>query len=123
MRIWTAAVLALTLVAAAPAVAAPSKAADAKFRALYKREWAWRKIEFPGREREGARLPDHFALVDPASQARRLAYWRDVRTKLDAIPETRLSAAEAVNYEVYKDQLDTLISQQKFREYEKPFNS
>ena len=28
-----------------------------------------------------------------------------------------------MNYEVYRDQIDTLISQQKFREYEKPFNS
>jgi uncharacterized protein (DUF885 family) len=123
MRIWTGAVLGLALMLAAPAAAAPTKSADAKFQALYKREWAWRKVEFPGRDREGARLPDHFALVDPASQARRLAYWRDVRAKLDAIPESRLSAAEAVNYEVYRDQLDTLIAQQRFREYEKPFNS
>jgi uncharacterized protein (DUF885 family) len=116
-------VLGLALLVAAPATAAPANAADAKFQALYKREWAWRKVEFPGRDREGARLPDHFALVDPATQAKRLAYWQAVRKDLDDIPEASLSAEQAVNYEVYRDQLDTLINQQKFREYEKPFNS
>ncbi|HEV7386744.1 MAG TPA: hypothetical protein VGN89_17805, partial [Phenylobacterium sp.] len=62
MRIWTVALFGLALLVGAPAFAQPG-AADAKFQALYKREWAWRKIEFPGRDREGARLPDHFALV------------------------------------------------------------
>ena len=123
MRIWPAAVLGLALVIASPTVAQADKAADAKFRALYKREWAWRKMEFPGRDREGAPLPDHFPLVDAASQVRRFVYWRTIRKELAAIPEASLSAQEAVNYEVYADQLDTLISQQKFREYEKPFNS
>jgi uncharacterized protein (DUF885 family) len=123
MRIWPAAMLGLALLAAEPAMAQPPGAADAQFQALYKKEWAWRKVEFPGRDREGARLPDHFALVDPATQAKRLAYWQDIRKELDGIPEAGLSAQEAVNYEVYRDQLDTLINQQKFREYEKPFNS
>jgi uncharacterized protein (DUF885 family) len=123
MRIWPAAMLGFSLLAAAPAMAATARAGDAQFQALYKREWAWRKVEFPGRDREGARLPDHFALVDPGTQAKRLAYWQAVRKDLDAIPEASLSAEQAVNYEVYRDQLDTLINQQKFREYEKPFNS
>ncbi len=77
----------------------------------------------PAADQEGSRLPDRFALVDAANQARRLAYWQAVRKDLAAIPEASLSAAEAVNYEVYADQLDTLINQQKFHEYEKPFNS
>jgi uncharacterized protein (DUF885 family) len=123
MRIWPLAAFSLALLIAVPALAQTDNAADATFQALYKREWAWRKVEFPGRDREGARLPDHFALVDPASQARRLVYWQGVRKELAAIPEAGLSAQEAVNYEVYADQLDTLINQQKFHEYEKPFNS
>jgi uncharacterized protein (DUF885 family) len=123
MRIWPLAALSLALAIAAPALAQPDTAADRQFQALYKREWAWRKVEFPGRDREGAKIPDRFPRVDPASEARRLAYWQDVRKSLDAIPEARLSPQEAVNYEVYCDQLDTLIAQQKFREYEKPFNS
>jgi uncharacterized protein (DUF885 family) len=123
----------LALAMGAPALAAPApKAAatagaagkaDAQFRALYRKEWAWREAEFPGTDRGDAPIEDHLARVDPASQARRLAYWQEVRRRLDAIAERDLSPAEAVNHQVYRDQIDTLINQQRFHEYEKPFNS
>jgi uncharacterized protein (DUF885 family) len=106
----------------APATAAKPGPADGKFQAIYKAEWDWRMSEFPG-ERRGAGISAKLAQVDPASQARRLAHWQEVRRSLDGIAPKDLSGDEAVNYEVYKDQLDTLINQQKFREYEKPFNS
>jgi uncharacterized protein (DUF885 family) len=125
MRIWPLACLVL-IAAAAPALAAPpapTTPADARFKALYQGEWAWRMKQFPGDDGEDAAMPDRLPKVDPAAQAARLTYWRDVRHQLDAIPETGLSANEAVNYAVYRDQIDTLIAQQKFREYEKPFNS
>ncbi len=115
-------VLGLALVASPPAFATPA-VADAKFQAIYKTEWTWRKVEFPGNERGEAALPDHLPHVDAADQARRLAYWKDVRRRLDGIHRADLSQTEAVNFEVYRDQLDTLISQQVFHEYEKPFNS
>ncbi|THD61542.1 DUF885 family protein [Phenylobacterium sp.] len=97
--------------------------ADAKFQAIYKAEWAWRKIEFPGGERGDSPIPPTLGHVDAVTQQRRLEHWQDVRRQVDAIAEADLSPAEAVNYEVYKDQIDTLIAQQHFREYEKPFNS
>jgi uncharacterized protein (DUF885 family) len=112
---------------AAPAATnnpAPSANADARFKALYTKEWAWRETELAhGDEGDAVPLPDYLPKVDAASQERRLAYWQDVRRQLDAIPESSLSLDERVNYEIYRDQIDTLISQQKFREYEKPFNS
>jgi uncharacterized protein (DUF885 family) len=110
------------LASGAQAEAAKAGPADAKFQAIYKAEWDWRMSEFPG-ERRGAGISAKLAQVDPASQARRLAHWQEVRRSLDGVAEKDLSADEAVNYEVYKDQLDTLINQQTFREYEKPFNS
>jgi uncharacterized protein (DUF885 family) len=125
MRIWPLACLVL-MTTAAPALAAPSASptpADTRFKALYQGEWAWRMKEFPGDAGEDAAMPDRLPKVDPAAQAARLAYWRDVRHQLDAIPEAGLSASEAVNFAVYRDQIDTLIAQQTFREYEKPFNS
>ncbi len=106
-----------------PGAAHLSTAADARFEALYKAEWAWREAEFPGETRGEAPIAGRLPKVDPASQARRLAYWQEVRRKLDTIPERGLSPEAAVDYEVYRDQIDTLIAQQKFREYEKPFNS
>jgi uncharacterized protein (DUF885 family) len=110
--------------ATAPAAAAHAAGpADARFQALYKAEWAWRMNEFPGRDRGDAPIADRLAKVDAVTQGRRLVYWQDVVRQLDAISEKALSPDEAVNYEVYRDQLGTLISQQKFREYEKPFNS
>ena len=117
-----AAVAGLVLMTAPAAQAKPGDA-DAKFQAIYKVEWVWRKIEFPGTERGEAPLPDHLPRVDAANQIRRMAHWQDVRKSLDGIAQADLSPAQAVNYEVYKDQLNTLIAKQKFREYEKPFNS
>jgi len=108
---------------AGQALAAPGPA-DARFKALYEKEWAWRQDELarsdgPEDDTLAPRLPH----VDPASQAKRLAYWQDVRKQLDAIPMADLSPEQRVNYQVYRDQIDVLINQQKFREYEKPFNS
>ena len=132
MRPLASLILAGFVLAGAPGMAAPAKPvgaaaiatdADAKFKALYEAEWAWREREFPGSGRGEEPIADHLPRVDAASQAARLAYWRDVRRRLDAIPETKLSAGQRVNYEVYRDQIDVLINQQKFREYEKPFNS
>jgi uncharacterized protein (DUF885 family) len=106
----------------ATAAVAP-RAADARFKALYESEWAWRQNQFPNDRRGDEPIADHLSRVDAASQTARLAYWRDVRRRLDAIPEAELSAEQRVNYQVYRDQIDTLINQQRFREYEKPFNS
>src|SRR5258705_1705574 len=118
----------LALAAGPTALAGPARptrpsAADARFQALYKTEWAWRENEFPGRDRADAPIADRLPRMDAADQSRRLAYWQDVRRRLDGIAERDLSPEEAINYQVYRDQLDTLIAQQKFREYEKPFNS
>lgn len=110
------------LMLASPVLAAG--AADARFKALYQTEWAWRQAELARSDGpEDDTLAPHLPRVDPASQARRLAYWQDVRRKLDAIVEKDLSAEQRVNYQVYRDQIDVLINQQRFREFEKPFNS
>jgi len=97
--------------------------ADARFQAIYKAEWTWRKTEFPGERGDNAAIPDKLGQVDAASQTRRLAHWTDVLRQLDGVAEKDLSPDEAVNYEVYKDQISTCVAQQHFREYEKPFNS
>src|SRR3546814_20924760 len=78
--------MAASLPLAAPAADAPvhateaTQAADAAFRAIYEKEWAWRASEFgfPADEDEKGdadmpRLPD----VGPAAQQRRLAVWED----------------------------------------------
>jgi uncharacterized protein (DUF885 family) len=121
MRVWLLAGLVLAIGTAGAAQAAGEP--DVRFKALYTREWAWRMNEFPERERGDAPVPDRLPKVGAADQTRRLAYWQNVRSELSAIPEAQLAAENQVNYEVYRDQIDVLVNQQKFKEYEKPFNS
>ncbi|MFN3585381.1 DUF885 domain-containing protein [Phenylobacterium sp.] len=122
VRIVAGAVLA-SLVLATGAMAQPARA-DAQFKALYTTEWAWRQKELAHPDDpDSRRLAPYLPRVDAASQARRLAYWQEVRRQLDAIPRDQLSPEAQVDYDVYRDQIDVRIAQQKFREYEKPFNS
>ena len=124
--------MAASLPLAAPAADAPvqaidaTQAADAAFRAIYEKEWAWRANEFgfaADEDEQGdtdmPRLPD----VGPAAQQRRLAVWDDVLAQLETIDPAALSPAEQVNYAVYKPQVGNLAASIRFRDYEMPFNS
>ncbi|MDE2012636.1 MAG: DUF885 family protein [Alphaproteobacteria bacterium] len=126
MRAILFASLSTVLLAAAPAVAAPQNApqsADAAFKALYTREWAWRMKEFAEDPRANAPVMDHLPKADPKSEQARLVYWQQVMTDLDAIPRGQLSAKNQINYDVYKPQLQSLIDDQRFRDYQMPANS
>ena len=121
MRIW---MIALTLAAClATDLAAARPDWDARLKALYTREWAWREMEFADDQEGEKPVVDHLPKVDPASQARRLAYWSNVMRELDAIPRRQLSADERVNYDVYRPQIAAFIADQKFRDFEMPANS
>jgi uncharacterized protein (DUF885 family) len=116
--------LCLTGTALVPVNAAPVKEADAKFKALYTKEWKWRQAQQGNDEDDPAhhiraKLPDE----RPQTQQMRLNYWRDVMNALTAINPKDLSAENQVNYAVYRAQIISLIDQQKFREYEKPLNA
>jgi uncharacterized protein (DUF885 family) len=100
---------------------APS--ADARLRRIYAEEWKWREEQFPDNEDAQKRIQDHLPKVDPATQAMRLRMWQDVLQKLDAVPRAQLSTAEQLNFDVYRPQIQALIADQQFREYEMPANS
>ena len=97
--------------------------ADARFQAIYTSEWKWRDQQFPDDEDAQKPIQDHLPKVDPATQAMRLGMWQDVLQKLSSIPRAELSAAEQVNYDVYRPQIEGLIANQQFRDYEMPANS
>ncbi|MGE0179308.1 MAG: DUF885 family protein, partial [Sphingomonas sp.] len=124
---------ALALSVAAPALAqqpaaaqpatAPSSA-DQRLRALYEREWAWRREQearLPG-EGRGA-FADHFPRVDAGAQRERLAYWEQALRELDAIPAAELSGEERINAAVFRTVLLENIGDVRWRTYEAPFNS
>src|SRR5690606_17869169 len=100
-------------------VADATQAADAAFRAIYEKEWAWRASEFGfAADEDGQdatdmpRLPD----VGPAAQQRRLAVWDDVLAQLEAVDPAALSPAERVNYAVYRPQVENLAASVRFRD-------
>jgi uncharacterized protein (DUF885 family) len=110
------------VIAVGNASAQADATADARFKSLSNAEWIWRLHEQVATD-ESAPLMDTLPSVDPATQAAHLARWHEVRHQLDAIPATALSPAARVDEEVYRAQIDVLIAQQEFREYEMPLTS
>ena len=107
--------------------AADANNADAQFKSIYEKEWAWRQAQRGEEEEDGAgayrKVQAQLPKVDAATQETKLRYWTDVLQQLDGISASSLSAAEQVNYAVYRAQIQGLVNSQKFREYEMPFNS
>ena len=97
--------------------------ADERLRAIYSTEWKWREDQFADDEDAQKPIMDHLPKVDPAAQEARLHYWEDVLRKLDAIPRAGLSPREQLNYDVYHPQIEVLIANQRFRDFEMPANS
>lgn len=119
------------LVAGLPATSAAAAAeagssADRQLRALYNAEFAWRQAQL-GRiqDQDGGwgKPGPHLPRVDAATQAARLAYWTKTLAQLDAIPVAQLSPAEKINAAVFRQSIQTLANEVKFKAYEQPFNS
>lgn len=110
-------------VAASPAQAAAAQTPDQRFEAIYTAEWEWRTQQSAPNEDSPAgaakRLPD----VGPKAQAEKLQRWEATERALAAIDPATLSPANRVNYAVYKGQIDALLAEQRYREYEKPLNA
>jgi uncharacterized protein (DUF885 family) len=118
---WTLLIACALTLAASACTRAPS--ADTRLQAIYTEEWKWREEQFPDNEDAQKSIQDHLPKVDPESQAMRLRKWQDVLQRIDAVPRTELSPAEQVNFDVYRPQIQSLIADQQFREYEMPANS
>ncbi|HEY2398963.1 MAG TPA: DUF885 family protein [Steroidobacteraceae bacterium] len=97
--------------------------ANSRFEALYTAEWKWRQEQFADDEDAQKPISNHLPKVDPAAEEARLKYWEDVLAKLDTIPREALSAEHQVNYDIYRPQLQVLIANQRFRDYEMPANA
>ena len=120
----SAAFLIFAIMPAHAATAQKSPSADARFKAIYTKEWNWREDQFAsGENGSHHEIIDHLPKVDPATQEMRLHYWEDVLKQVKAIPRDKLSPKEQVNYDVYIPQIEVLIASQKFRDYEAPANS
>jgi uncharacterized protein (DUF885 family) len=99
------------------------QSADDRLRAIYQAEWRWRKEQLPGGEDRNEPVADHLPKEDPATQQQRREYWEDTLRKVDAIARADLSAGQRVDYDIYRAQLQVLIDNQRFRDFEMPANS
>src|SRR5262249_27254178 len=118
--------LAAALLAAAIAVCgcqSKTEDANARFQALYTAEWKWREEQLADSEDARKPIVDHLPQVDPASQAHRLEYCEGVLRTLDTIPRAQLSRQQQVNYDIYRPQIQVLIANWRFRDFEMPANS
>ncbi len=97
--------------------------ADARLKDIYTAEWKWREEQFADDEDSQKPISDHLPKVDPAAQDTRLRYWEEVLRKLDQIPRAELSQPERINYDIYRPQIQVLIANQRFRDFEMPANS
>jgi uncharacterized protein (DUF885 family) len=97
--------------------------ADDRFRAVYEAEWRWRKEQWPGGEDRTAPIADHLPKEDPATQQQRRDTWEQTLRKVNAISRAELSAEQQINYDIYRAQLQVLIDNQRFRDFEMPANS
>jgi uncharacterized protein (DUF885 family) len=116
---------ALALPAMIAAVVSPALAdtdADKQFVALYTREWAWRREQTAADEDDTERVDHRLPDVTAAAQAARLKYLAQVSAELDALAPG-LSMEQRENYQVYRTQIDALIDELKYRDYEKPLNA
>ncbi len=110
---------------ATPASVAAESPADAAFRAIYEKEWAWRQAgggeasEDADGPANATRMPD----VGAAAQQARLKVWDDVLAQLAKVDVKALSPANQVNYAIYRDQVFNLAAEVRLRGYEMPFNS
>jgi uncharacterized protein (DUF885 family) len=118
-------VLAVLSVAPAPAQETRADTADQRFKAIYEKEWNWRKQQFPGLDEDkdgGARI-SRLPSVDAATQRERLRVWDEVLRQLDALPVAELSASDRINFAIYRPQIVDLAADVRFGAYEAPFNA
>ncbi len=116
---------AIALLPAGPTRADDAKTADERFAAIHEAEWTWRKTQFPGLDDEdgAASRGDRLPSVDAATQRARLQKWDGVLRELDALPQAELSAAERINFVIFRDQVANLAADVRYGGYEMPFNA
>lgn len=123
-RTWLLGGAAFVSLAAPMAQAQPdTQAADKAFEAIYTAEYDWRQKQSgpseDGPKDQALALPD----VGAKAQAARLARWEQVETQLAAIKVDQLSPEQKINFAVYKGQIDAMVAEQRYRDYEKPLNA
>ncbi len=116
--------IAIPSLTAIPALASNAAIVDGtQFESIYKAEWSWRQKQFADNEdSNNEAINPHLPNVSKAAQDERLNFWKDILLRLQKVDTAALSSQRQVDFSVYKNQIETLISEQEFRLYEKPLS-
>ncbi len=117
----------LSIIVALALFALPASAADEvkRLHALFDKNWETRLKESPlfatsvGRHEYDDRLPS----VTPADLERRQKQRKETVSELAKIDRSKLPAAEKVNYDIFKRQIEEGIESYDFGDYQMPINA
>ena len=109
----------LPLAALFSTAAAPTP--DVRFDAIWRDEWRWRVAEGIADD-DPAKVASHLPDTSAAAHAKRQARWTTVLHQLDAIDPATLSPQARENWQVYRQQIASLLDDERFHEWEKPVN-
>jgi uncharacterized protein (DUF885 family) len=114
----------LSILQARPASAYNTPVIDnTPFESIYRTEWTWRqKLLAENEDNNNERIAPTLPNVGKAAQDERLAYWKNILLQLGMIDVSTLSQQRQLDYTVYKNQIETFISEQEFRLYERPLS-
>ena len=92
-----------------------------QFEDIYTNEWQWRKNQNSVDENSDTQaIPTSLPDVSIAKQNQKFSMWQQVLRDLNGIDTAALSDVNKTNYAVYRNQIETLLSDQTFKTYEKP---
>ncbi|WP_115719517.1 DUF885 domain-containing protein [Gallaecimonas mangrovi] len=111
-----------SLLAVLPATQAMASSADEAFKKLYTSEWKWRESQQLVDDESSNSFSSSLPHVDEATQQAHLKYWQGVEAKLAKIDQSKLTYKDEVSYKVYKEQLDTMMTDIKFKVYQRPLS-
>ncbi|MEO1988294.1 MAG: DUF885 family protein [Martelella sp.] len=90
---------------------------------IARREWQFRRRHFVRELGAYVPLRPELPRVCAEVQREKLAFWQDILEELDALDEAQLSEVAREDRFVLRQQVETFVAQQHFREYERPFNA
>ena len=114
--------LIITLLLLATPAVGQSPVDHQRLQDLFDREWEFRLAEFPmlASYTDAPGAYDKLGSVAEPDQLRRAAYWREILAELTQIDLASLEREDQVNYRLFQRQLQIMIANIEFRDYQIP---
>jgi uncharacterized protein (DUF885 family) len=89
---------------------------------LFDKEWAFRVAEFPylANDSDETAPRDTLVSVTEKDQQRRAAFWQEILSQLQKIDPKALDREDQINYRLFRNQLEIMVTNIRFRDYEIP---